>query len=129
MTGRPGEAGERGKAGERAAERELKRLRMTLLERNVRSAGAEIDLVALDGKTIVFVEVKSRSAGARVAPVQAVDGTKQRHIIRGAQAFLRRKGLTDHPRRYDIAAVALGDDGRPISVSWMKAAFDEGAAR
>jgi putative endonuclease len=123
LNGRPGEA------GERAAEKELKRLRMTLLERNLRSAGAEIDLIALDGKTIVFVEVKSRSTGARVGPVEAVDGTKQRHIIRGAWAFLRRKGLTDQPRRYDIAAVTLGDDGRPISVSWMKAAFDEGAAR
>jgi putative endonuclease len=120
VPGRPGEL------GERAAEKELKRLRMTLLERNLRSAGAEIDLVALDGKTIVFVEVKSRAGNARVGPVEAVDGEKQRHVIRGARAFLRRKGLTGQPRRYDIAAVRLADDGRPVSVKWVKAAFDEG---
>ena len=123
MVGRPGEA------GERAAERELKKLHMTLLERNLRSAGAEIDLVALDGRTVVFVEVKSRSADARVGPLEAVDSAKRRHVIRGARAFLKRKGLTDQPRRYDIAAVTLGDGGQPVSVQWMKAAFDEGAAR
>ncbi len=118
-----------GEAGERAAERELKKLRMTLLERNLRSAGAEIDLVALDGRTIVFVEVKSRSADARVGPVEAVDSNKQSHVVRGARAFLKRKGLTDQPRRYDIAAVTLGAGGQPVSVKWIKAAFDEGAAR
>ncbi len=115
-----------GQVGERAAEAELKRLGMTLLERNLRSAGAEIDLVALDGRTIVFIEVKSRAATSRVSPEETVDAAKERHVIRGARAFLTRKGLGSSPRRYDIAAVSIGKRGEAVSVRWMKSAFDEG---
>jgi putative endonuclease len=119
--------GARGDAGEKAAAKELRRLGMTLLEKNLRSAGAEIDLVALDGETVVFVEVKARSSAAFGAPAEAVDSRKRSRIVRAARGFLRRKGLGDHRRRYDVASVTLDGDGRPTAVHWIRAAFDEGA--
>jgi putative endonuclease len=122
-------AGGRGEAGEAAAARELSRQGMTLLERNLRSAGAEIDLVGLDGRTIVFIEVKARSSEAFGTPEEAVDREKRRRIVRAARAFLRRKGLSRQPCRYDIAAVDLDAQGRPVAVRWTRAAFDEGDMR
>jgi putative endonuclease len=115
----------RGRAGEKAAERELKKRRMVLLERNLRVAGAEIDLVALDGRTFVFVEVKARSASSRTKPEEAVDRAKRRNVVRGARAFLKGKGLLSEPRRYDVAAVELDARGKPVAVRWTEGAFDE----
>jgi putative endonuclease len=99
---------------------------MTVLERNLLAGGAEIDLVALDGEVLVFVEVKARSSETHGAPEEAVDTGKQRRIVRAARAFLGQKKLSDRPRRYDIAAVRLDDKGQAESVRWTKAAFDEG---
>ena len=115
----------RGAAGERAAERELKRRRMVLLERNVRAGGGEIDLVALDRDTLVFVEVKSRSSAAFGEPAEAVDAAKRGRIVRAARAFLARKRMLDRPRRYDVAAVLLDENGRPATIDWISGAFDE----
>lgn len=115
-----------GRAGEREAERELSRRGMTLLERNVRLKGAEIDLLALDGKTIVIIEVKARSSSAFGTPEEAVDRKKQRSLVRGARTFLAGKGLLDRARRYDIAAVHLDEEGHATVTGWTKAAFDEG---
>ena len=116
----------RGRTGEKAAERELRRRGLTILERNVRAGGGEIDLVALDEETIVFVEVKARSDGARGSPEEAVDRRKRQAVVRAARALLRRRGLLDRPRRYDVVGVHLDAKGRADSVTWSRAAFDEG---
>ncbi|MHC4472962.1 MAG: YraN family protein [Planctomycetota bacterium] len=118
-----------GRAGERAAEKELRRRGMKVLERNLRSGGSELDLVALDGETFVFVEVKSRSSAAHGDPAEAVDLAKRRRVVRAARAFLAGKRLMDRPRRYDVAAVMLDEKGRASSVRWTEGAFDEGEAR
>ena len=118
-----------GRAGERAAEKEARRRGMTVLERNLVVSGAEIDLVALDGEVLVFVEVKARRSESHGTPEEFVDREKRGRIIRGARAFLKRKRLLDRPRRYDIAAVRLGPKGRPESIRWTEAAFDEGEIR
>ncbi len=115
----------RGRAGERAAERELRRRGLILLERNVRAGRGEIDLVALDGGTIVIVEVKARSPAALETPEEAVDRRKRRSLILAARSFLARKRLLHLPRRYDVAAVLLDDRGRAAGIRWTKAAFDE----
>ena len=118
-----------GQAGEKAAEKELRRRGMTLLARNVREAGAEIDLVALDGDTFVFVEVKSRRTATFGDPAEAVDVAKRRNVVRAARAFLAKRRLADRSRRYDVAAVLLDERGRATSLRWTEAAFDEGEAR
>ena len=98
---------------------------MKLLERNARAAGGEIDLVALDGDTIVFVEVKSRSTLEFGDPALAVGRTKQRNLVRAARSFLKMRGLLNRPRRYDVASVLLAGRERVQSVRWIKSAFDE----
>ena len=118
-----------GQAGEKAAEKELRRRGMTLLARNVREAGAEIDLVALDGDTFVFVAVKSRRTATFGDPAEAVDVAKRRNVVRAARAFLAKRRLADRSRRYDVAAVLLDERGRATSLRWTEAAFDEGEAR
>ena len=119
------------------AERELRRRGLDLLERNVRSAGGEIDLVAFDRKTLVFIEVKSRTASSSEIPSdgpvvpafgepeEAVDSAKIRVLVRAARAFAKRKGVFHLPRRYDTVAVRFHPEGDP-DVSWREAAFDEG---
>ena len=76
-----------------------------IVARNVRAGGVELDLVALRGRTVVFVEVKTRSSKRHGSPVLAVDGRKQARIARGAAAWLR-----EHPTgwarsvRFDVIA-------------------------
>ena len=72
-----------GRAGERAAEKEARRRGMTVLERNLVVSGAEIDLVALDGEVLVFVEVKARRSDSHGTPEEFVDREKRGRIIRG----------------------------------------------
>ena len=68
---------------------------------------AEIDLVAYEGSTLCFVEVKTRASDWFAAPEANVDLRKQRQITRAARAYRRLLGLTDAPHRYDVVAVIL----------------------
>lgn len=94
-----------GAAGERAAERFLRRQRYTIVERNYRTPAGEIDLIALDGPTVVFIEVKTRTGSVYGSPFDAVDAHKQRQIIRAARHFLSAKRLLDRPARFDVVGV------------------------
>jgi putative endonuclease len=94
-----------GARGEVAAARFLRRLGYRILARQVRESGGELDLIALDGRVIVFVEVKTRSSTDAGHPADAVDLRKQQRITRAALAFLRRHRLLDHPIRFDIVAI------------------------
>jgi putative endonuclease len=95
-----------GRRGEQIAARHLKRCGYIILARNYRTAGAEIDLVALDGKMLVFVEVKFRMDDAFGAPVEAIDGKKRERIKRAARAFAEARGVPDLPTRFDVVAVS-----------------------
>jgi putative endonuclease len=79
-----------GRRGERAAEKYLRRCGYRIVERNFRAAGAEIDIVAMDGETLVFVEVKTRRSRDAGAPEEAVDERKQKQIRRAAEIFATR---------------------------------------
>jgi putative endonuclease len=68
---------------------------------------AEIDLVAYDGSTLCFVEVKTRSSDWFAAPEANVDLRKQRQVSRAARAYRRMFGLKDTPYRYDVVSVVL----------------------
>jgi len=68
---------------------------------------AEIDLVAYDGPTLCFVEVKTRASDWFAAPEANVDLRKQRQITRAARAYRRLLGLGGAPRRYDVVSVVL----------------------
>ena len=98
-----------GKEGERVAERYLKKKGYKLVERNYRCAGGELDLIVLDRRVIVFVEVKTRVSEEYGTPDSAVDAEKRRKIQRGADDFLRRCGQTEARVRFDVVNVVFGD--------------------
>jgi len=84
--------------------------------RNTRDAivNAEIDVVAYDGPTLCFIEVKTRVSDEVATPQTNVDRRKQRQIARAARGYRRMFGLMDSPFRYDVVSVvAKPDDTRP----------------
>lgn len=100
-----------GKWGEEEAARYLRRKGLKVLERNVRTPVGEIDIVARQGRTLVFVEVKTRRGTLFGVPQEAVGPVKQRQILRSAQWYLGGgKGRGLQPR-FDVVAVIAGRDG------------------
>lgn len=91
--------------GEAVASDALLRLGYRIVERNCRSRWGELDVVAYDGDTLVFVEVKARRAVRFGDPAYAVDGRKQRRIVRLAQRYLSRRRLGEPPCRFDIVVI------------------------
>lgn len=89
--------------GERLAADYLERVGMMIVERNYRCRAGEIDLIALDAETLVFVEVKLRRGDFE--PLEAVDARKQGQIARAAFDFMLRRGLMTSPARFDVVAV------------------------
>ena len=85
------------------------------------AAGAEIDLVAMDGETLVFVEVKTRRNRIAGAPEEAVDERKQTRMRRAAEVFARRYRENEIEMRFDIAAVDAS--GRRLEIELLRNAF------
>ncbi|MCO1333696.1 YraN family protein [Microbulbifer sp. OS29] len=104
---------------EDAAARYLKPAGLFLLERNYRSYYGEIDLIARESDTVVFVEVrfrrKSRFGGAAVS----VDTRKQKKLLATANSYLQQHKL-DCPCRFDVLAI----DGNAHNIQWIKNAFE-----
>ncbi len=113
---------EKGKAGEDNAIRVLKKNGYRIIERNYRCRYGEIDIIARDGDTIVFVEVKTRSNSSFGPPKASVDHRKQRHIIKAATEYLARCGLMDRPARFDVVGIEL--KGQGYSAELVKNAFE-----
>ena len=88
-----------GERGEAAAERCLRRQGLKIVSRRNRAVLGELDLVAVDGRTIVFVEVKTRESHEAGHPAEAVDAAKQKRLTRLALAYLRRHELLEYPAR------------------------------
>ncbi|HEX6043298.1 MAG TPA: YraN family protein [Pyrinomonadaceae bacterium] len=83
--------------------------------RNLRGAivNAEIDIVAYEGETLCFVEVKTRASDWFAPPQVNVDLRKRRQVARAARAYRRMFELDDHPYRYDVVTVVLPPDSTP----------------
>jgi len=101
-----------GREGEVLAARLLTGKGYRILARNYRTAGGEVDLVCEDGDTLVFVEVKTRSAGSLGRPDQAVTGLKRGRLVRAAAAFLSEHDGWERPCRFDVVAVVDRDGSR-----------------
>ncbi|MFQ5585944.1 MAG: YraN family protein [Thermodesulfobacteriota bacterium] len=111
-----------GKRGEEVAADLLKMAGYRVIERNFRCRGGEVDIVALDGKTIVFVEVKTRRSKEFGPPKLAVDGRKQRQLVKAALTYLKEKRLLNTAARFDVVGIVVRDDGH--EVEHIKNAFD-----
>ncbi len=118
-----------GERGERAAEKHLRRKGMKILARGFRERpSGEIDLVAADGRTVVFVEVKTRADDSHGHPSEAVDARKRRKIIWTALKFLKRHHLTGYPVRFDVVAITWPESCRKPRIEHYPAAFEEQGA-
>jgi len=101
----------RGLAGEEVAARWLAEAGLPVVARRFRARCGEIDLVARDGATVVFVEVKLRSRDDFGRPCEAVTPVKQRRLANTAALFLLRAGWTDRPCRFDVIEVRAAAAG------------------
>ncbi|MHB9003780.1 MAG: YraN family protein [Coriobacteriia bacterium] len=96
---------ELGARGEDAAAAFLERLGMTIVERNWRCKAGEIDIVVLDGETLVLVEVKTRRTAAKGTPEEAVSPTKQKKLVRLAREYVAQAGLEPQEIRFDVIGI------------------------
>jgi len=94
-----------GPLGEREAERYLLRKGMIILFRGYQDRVGEVDLIAVDQRTIVFVEVKTRSSDMAGDPEDAVDKGKQTKLTKTAIGFLKWHRLTECAARFDVVAI------------------------
>jgi putative endonuclease len=102
-----------GQRGENVAARHLRNHGYKIIIRNFRCEIGEIDIVARDGKTLVFVEVKSR-AYDDPAPEDQVNLAKQQQLTRVAKLYLSRYGTPQPPARFDVVAVVWPTGQNPI---------------
>ena len=98
-----------GRLGEIRAEQYLQQLGYTILAHNYSAPGAEIDLIAQDGRIIVFAEVKLRSGARSGTGREAVTAAKQKRICKGAMHFMMKSALMDRQARFDVIEI---QDGR-----------------
>jgi putative endonuclease len=102
-----------GQLGEALAARYLERRGFAILARNLRSRLGEVDLIARDGRTLVFVEVKTRRGRSGDPPQAAVDARKQARLARLAGEYLARERAGEQACRFDVVAVTVEEGGAP----------------
>jgi len=122
--GRASSTGPLGPRGEQAAARYLQRLGYRILARSDRFGPGELDLVAQDGPTLVFVEVKSRQSDVLGEPSDAVDFAKQRRLTRLAVTWMKRHRCLERPARFDVVAVVWPPGARRPEIRHFPNAFD-----
>ncbi|MEZ5078453.1 MAG: YraN family protein [Solirubrobacterales bacterium] len=117
-----------GRTAEDLVARRLAAAGWEIVERNARTRHGELDLVAFDGATLVFVEVKAGRAGAAAGPlrpVHAIGPGKQRRVRRLAAAWMATR--RDLPRyasiRFDAVGVTLDRTGRAVDIEHIESAF------
>jgi putative endonuclease len=119
-----------GLRGERFAARFLRRKGYKIVARGTRLRRGELDLVAVDGRTVVLVEVKTRRIAGEESPAVAVTEEKQRRIARAALVFLKSHGLLEHAARFDVVAIIWPKSARhPASVEHLVNAFEAPPSR
>lgn len=111
-----------GRAGEKESERFLRRQGHKIVCRNYRCPAGEIDLISLDGKTIVFTEVKTRSDSERANPEDAVNPTKRRRLVASAKCFIQQTRSQGRAYRFDILALTVNAKGG-LDIEHFKGAF------
>ena len=112
-----------GKVGEDLAVTYLKKNGYQIVERNYHQKCGEIDIIAWEKKTLVFVEVKTRKSKTFGSPFDAITTKKQQQIARTAQDYLCRKKLFNKPARFDVIGITLPANSQPI-IEMIHNAFD-----
>ncbi|TBU96642.1 YraN family protein [Phytopseudomonas dryadis] len=111
-----------GREAEACARQYLERHGLRLLAQNWRGRRGELDLVMLDGDTVVFVEVRYRKHSAWGGAIESVDGRKRDKLIATAMQFLQQQPRwARQPCRFDVIAIGSGQSS---PLEWIKNAFD-----
>jgi putative endonuclease len=113
---------ELGKKGEEVALRFLKKKGYKIIQQNYICEMGEMDIIAREKDTLVFVEVKTRTSMAFGPPQLAVNSTKQMQLSKVALYFLKEKRLEDTKARFDVVAILVRPKGEEIEL--IKDAFD-----
>ena len=113
---------QRGEDGEELACRYLEAQGLTVLFRNFRCRSGEVDLVAREGETTVFVEVKTRAGDSHGLGQESVTFGKRHRIVRAARLYAAARGLWEAPLRFDVISIDW-NDGHP-RVRHDRGAFD-----
>ena len=112
-----------GQSGEDAAVAYLEKNHYRILARGFRFLHGEIDIIARQGETIVFIEVKTRSGAGFGSPEEAVTASKQKRIRRMAEGFLMKFRIGPNvPCRFDVLSISVGKDDVP-EIRHVKDAF------
>ncbi len=111
-----------GDRAEEAGAAFLESLGFRILERRFRIRAGEIDLVAEEGGTLVFVEVKSRMSETYGSPAEAVDARKQARLVKAAAFYLMRDHDADRACRFDVLEV-VGSPGGQLRCRLIRDAF------
>jgi putative endonuclease len=116
-----------GRRGEDLAHRYLRSTGLTVVGRNYRpnEGDAEVDIIAREGDTVVFVEVKARQSAEFGAPERAIGGDKQKHIVRAARSYATRAGIAWNQVRFDTISIVFTS---PPSIVHQRDAFFGGRA-
>jgi putative endonuclease len=112
-----------GQRGEDFAVRYLKQLGYHIVGRQVDLRVGELDIVAVDSRTVVFVEVKTRTSDAAGTPAEAVDQQRQERMTRAGLAYLKAHGLLEYSARFDVIALTWPDGDRTPTVEHIRDAF------
>jgi putative endonuclease len=113
---------ELGKKGEELALRFLKKRGYQIIEKNYACKMGEMDIIAKEKDTLIFVEVKTRTSTTFGPPQLAVNPTKQMQLSKVALNFLKEKGIDEVKARFDVVAILLGPKGEEIEL--IKDAFE-----
>ena len=113
-----------GDRGERAAVRYLKKQGFRIIAKRYRNSYGEVDIIAQDDKTTVFVEVKTRTSTKDGQPFEAVDLRKQEKITRIALAWLKKHGRLEQRARFDVVSILWPDTRGEPQIQHFRNAFE-----
>ena len=101
----------RGRPGEDLACRHLATCGFAIVQRNYRCRSGEVDVIAREGDTTVFVEVKERRGQSHGAGHEGVTFGKRRRLIRAARLYAATHGLSERPLRFDVVSIDWDETG------------------
>ncbi|MCM8759645.1 MAG: YraN family protein [Candidatus Omnitrophica bacterium] len=101
---------DKGLEGEEIAARFLKKSGYKILERNYRTKFGEIDIIAQKGKSIVFIEVKTRCSDDFGSPVEAVDNKKLTKLVNVASHYIQKNRFENNPIRFEVVSILKKQD-------------------
>lgn len=114
-----------GQRGESYACRYLRRRGYTIVARQDRTRLGEIDIVAVDRRTVVFIEVKTRAAEEKGTPTEAVNAEKQTRLTRAALSYMRRNDLLGNcAARFDVIAIVWPEGKAKPTINHIENAFE-----